>query len=103
MPGKRPTKPELAQFKAMHDMGVSPTAISRKMGKSHNTVLRYIHSDVYYEPELEKMVQIIKEKELQDLYLLGAKGRKRLHELLDHVKRTIPLTTFSKQYHFLLK
>ena len=29
------------------------------------------------------MVENIKEKELSDLYLLGAKGRSRLHELLD--------------------
>jgi hypothetical protein len=29
------------------------------------------------------MVESIKEKELSDLYLLGAKGRSRLHEQLD--------------------
>lgn len=29
------------------------------------------------------MVNIIKELEIDDLYLLGAKARKRLHELLD--------------------
>jgi len=29
------------------------------------------------------MIDVIKEKEVSDLYLLGAKARKRLHELLD--------------------
>ena len=29
------------------------------------------------------MVDIIKEKEIADLYLLGAKARNRLHELID--------------------
>ena len=83
MPGKKPNKKELAQMRVMHDLGVSPTAISEKMGRSHNTVLKYLSSEVYYDPAIAEMVEKIKQKELEDLYLLGAKGRQRLHELIE--------------------
>ncbi|MBI4527675.1 MAG: hypothetical protein HY695_28085 [Deltaproteobacteria bacterium] len=83
MPGRKPNKRELARMKAMSDLGQSPTAIAKRMGKSHNTVLKYLDSDVYNDPTISKMVERIREKEIEDLYLLGAKGRKRLHELVD--------------------
>jgi hypothetical protein len=83
MPGKKPTKKELARMKAMNELGESPTSIANRMGKSHNTVIKYLESDVYNDPAIAEMVEKIKEKELNDLYLLGAKGRSRLHELLD--------------------
>ena len=83
MPGKKPNKKELAQMRVMHDLGVSPTAIAEKMGRSHNTVLKYLSSEVYYDPAIAEMVEKIKQKELEDLYLLGAKGRQRLHELIE--------------------
>ena len=83
MPGKKPNKKELAQMRVMHDLGVSPTAIAEKMGRSHNTVLKYLSSEVYYDPAIAEMVETIKQKELEDLYLLGAKGRQRLHELIE--------------------
>jgi hypothetical protein len=83
MPGKKPTKKELARMKAMNELGESPTSIANRMGRSHNTVIKYLESDVYNDPTIGEMVEKIKEKELNDLYLLGAKGRSRLHELLD--------------------
>jgi hypothetical protein len=83
MPGKKPTKKELARMKAMNELGGSPTSIADRLGRSHNTVIKYLESDVYNDPAIAEMVEKIKEKELQDLYLLGAKGRQRLHELLD--------------------
>ena len=83
MPGTKPTKMELARMKAMNDLGLSPTAIARKMNRSHNTVIKYLDSEVYNDPDIAKIVERIKEKETADLYLLGAKGRKRLHELVD--------------------
>jgi len=83
LPGKKPNKKELAQMRVMHDLGVSPTAIAEKMGRSHNTVLKYLSSEVYYDPAIAEMVEKIKQKELEDLYLLGAKGRQRLHELIE--------------------
>src|SRR5688572_2918419 len=83
MPGKKPSKKELARMKAMNELGESPTSIAERMGKSHNTVIKYLQSDVYNAPTILEMVENIKDKELSDLYLLGAKGRHRLHELLD--------------------
>ncbi len=86
MPGKRPTKNELAKMKVMSDVGLTPTTIAGKLGKSHHTVIKYLQSDVYTDPSIGKMIERIKEKETQDLWLLGAKGRQRLHELLDEGK-----------------
>src|SRR5262245_60902174 len=83
MPGRKPNKKELAQMKVMSDLGLSPTAIAEKLGRSHNTVIKYLDSDVYNDPTISLIVEKIKENEINDLYLLGAKGRKRLHELVD--------------------
>src|SRR5215510_373094 len=83
MPGRRPNKKELAKMKVMSDLGLSPTAIAEKLGRSHNTVIKYLDSDVYNDPTISEIVEKIKENEINDLYLLGAKGRKRLHELVD--------------------
>ena len=78
-----PTKKELAQFKAMNDLGLTPNAIAVRTDRDPKTVRKYLQSDVYNDPKIMKMVDLIKEKEVSDLYLLGAKARKRLHELLD--------------------
>src|SRR5215475_7315108 len=83
MPGRRPNKKELAKMKVMSDLGLSATAIAEKLGRSHNTVIKYLDSDVYNDPTISVIVEKIKENEINDLYLLGAKGRKRLHELVD--------------------
>ena len=73
-------------MKVMHDLGVSPTAIAKRLGKSHNTVIKYLDSDVFNDPSISQIVERIKEKELSDLYLLGAKARKNLHTMLDQGK-----------------
>lgn len=73
-------------MKVMHDLGVTPTAIAEKLGRSHHTVIKYLQSDVYTDPSIGEIIERIKEKETEDLYLLGAKGRQRLHELLDEGK-----------------
>jgi hypothetical protein len=81
---RKPTKPELARFKVMADLGVTPNAIGKKVGRDPKTVRYYLQSPVYEtDPDLQEMVELIKARELNDLYLLGAKGRKRLHDLLD--------------------
>lgn len=79
----RPKKTDLARFKAMRNLGMSNTAIGKKTGFDPKTVKYYLSSEVYNDPAIQIMVEAIKEKELDDLYLLGAKARKRLHELLD--------------------
>ncbi|MBI4490239.1 MAG: hypothetical protein HY694_14240 [Deltaproteobacteria bacterium] len=86
MPGTKPTKTELARMKAMSDLGLSRTAIARRMGKSHNTVIKYLDSDVYNDPTIGEIVEKIREKELDDLYVLNAKARKNLHDMLDKGK-----------------
>jgi len=83
MPGTRPNKKELARMKALQEIGITPTSIARKMGRSHHTVIKYLDSDVYNDPDIRSLVDRIKEKEINDLYLLGAKARHRLHKLLD--------------------
>ena len=70
-------------MKVMRDLGHSPTAIAEKLGRSHNTVIKYLNSEVYNDPTISVIVEKIKENEVNDLYVLGAKGRKRLHELVD--------------------
>jgi len=83
MPGKKPNKKELARMRVMHDLGITPTAIAGKLGKSHHTIIKYLQSDVFTDPTIKAIVEKIRDTELNDLYLLGAKGRQRLHELLD--------------------
>ena len=68
VPGKKPSKKELARMKAMNELGESPTSIAARMDRSHNTVLKYLSSDVYNDPALSEMVEKIKEKELSDLF-----------------------------------
>ena len=81
---RQPTKPELARFKAMADLGLTPHAIGRKTGRDPKTVRTYLQSPVYEtDGDLQELVELIKTRELDDLYLLGAKGRKRLHDLLE--------------------
>lgn len=82
---RSPDKNELARFKAMADLGLTPNAIGKQVGRDPKTVRYYLQSPVYdQDTELQAMIEQIKARELEDLYLLGAKGRKRLHDLLDH-------------------
>ena len=83
MPGGKPNKNELAKMKVMYDLGVTPTTIAGKLGKSHHTVIKYLQSDVYTDPSIGKIIERIKEKETEDLYLLGAKARMNLHNQAD--------------------
>ncbi len=73
-------------MKVANELGVTPTAIARQMKKSHHTVIKYLQSEVYNDPGITKLVDKIRENETNDLYVLGAKGRSRLHELLDEGK-----------------
>lgn len=102
-----PTKTELARYKAMNDLGLTPNAIGVRAGRDPKTIRKYLQSDVYYDPEISKMVEVIKEKEIADLYLLGAKARHRLHELLDEGKtktiETVALMDRSFQQRRLLE
>ncbi len=82
-------------MKVMSELGVSPTAIAGKMGKSHHTIQKYLKSDVFTDPTIKAIVEKIRDTELNDLYLLGAKGRQRLHELLDSEKEVQMIPTIA--------
>ena len=84
---RQPNKHELAQFKVLADIGTSPHAIGRQTGRDPKTVRKWLQSEVYQtDQELGELIGLLKKKELDDLYLLGAKGRQRLHELLNSGK-----------------
>jgi len=88
MPGKKgarsPDKKEIAKMVVLHELGVSDRAIGERMGRNHTTVRKYyLESQVYTDPNIKELVGKIRDKELEDLYLLGARGREHLHKLLD--------------------
>jgi len=70
-------------MKALSDMGESYRSIARQMGKGHATIKKYLNSDVFNDPDIDKMVERIKETETTDLYMLGVKARRNLHVLAD--------------------
>lgn len=78
-----PDKREIAQMKVMSDFGMKPNAIAKKLKRSNHTVNKYLHLNIFNDPETRQLIEEIKEREIQDLHLLGAKARYRLHQLLD--------------------
>jgi len=82
-------------MKVMSELGMSSTAIAGKLGKSHHTIIKYLQSDVFTDPTIKAIVDKIRDTELNDLYLLGAKGRQRLHELLDSNKEVQMIPTIA--------
>lgn len=78
-----PTKKELAQFKAMSDLGLTNHAIAIKTKRDPKTVKTWLQSPAYSDPEITSMVDLIKTREINDLYLIGAKARSHIHKLLD--------------------
>ncbi|MBZ0156274.1 MAG: hypothetical protein K8I29_08720 [Alphaproteobacteria bacterium] len=88
----KPTKKELARMKVLSDMGHSPTAIAKKIGMSNHTVSKYLSMDLFSDPEIKSFMQVIRDREIDDLCLLGGKARARLHEMLDEGK-TKPIET----------
>ena len=83
---KRPNKKELARIKVLSDLGESASSIAKRMGRSHHTIGKYLKTDVFLDPTIQEILTTIKEKELSDLHLLGAKARGTLHRLLDEAQ-----------------
>lgn len=81
--GKKPDRKMLAQWKVSHDLGNSNNAIGKTYGVSHHTVKKYLTSDAYDDPQIAAIVERIKEAELRDLTVIGAKARANLHNVLD--------------------
>ena len=106
--GRKPDKVELARMKVMGNMGIAPTAIAKKIGRSHHLVIKYLSLPEKFEDmEVKTLVEKIRQNELHDLYLLGAKARRRLHELMDEGKtktiETVALMDRSFQQRRLLE
>lgn len=80
----KPDKKELAKMKALHDLGASARRIGVELDRSHHTVIKYLNSDLLDDPMIRQMVEKIRDRELNDLTLLGYKARRRLHEMLDN-------------------
>ena len=78
-----PTKKELAHFKALSDLGLTNHAIAIKTKRDPKTVKTWLQSPAYNDPEIASMVDLIKTREINDLYLIGAKARSHIHKLLD--------------------
>ena len=47
VPGKKPSKKELARMKAMNELGESPTSIAARMDRSHNTVVEVFEAATF--------------------------------------------------------
>lgn len=89
----KPSKTELAKFKALEELGYSPNVIGKLTQRDPKTIRKYLQSEVYTDPDIQVMVTKIKEKEINDLVLIGAKARSRLHELLDEGNTKVIETT----------
>jgi len=74
-----PTKEEIAQYKALNDVGLTAREIAVRMKRDPKTIRKYLKSDVYNDPEITAMVDTIKKEEIAYLYFLGAKSRKHPH------------------------
>ena len=102
MPNVKPTKPELAKIKALNDLGVSPNKLGKIAKRDPKTIRKYLAMDkVWADPELRKMIEVIKKSEINEmveaikkseiseLYLIGARTRQRIRELLEKDNLTL--------------
>jgi len=76
-------KKQIATMKVKHDMGLTANKIGKDMKVDPRTVRTWLRADVYKDPEIKNLMEVIKENEITDLALLGTKARYRLHEKLD--------------------
>ncbi len=102
------TKTQLAQIKSMQDQGISENKIAKYIGLDNRTIGDYLaNPTLFADAEVQAMIDVIKRTETNDLYLLGIKARKRLHELLDEgntkVIETVALMDRSFQQRRLLE
>lgn len=82
---RRIDKRELATMKVLAEMGETPSAIAKQIGKSHHTTICYLKekTEVFNDPEVKKLIEVIKQKELDELCLIGKKSRTVLNNYLD--------------------
>ena len=80
--GKPPSKREQAMMLALSQLGKKSYEIGALMGRSHNTVAKYIKQPVFTDVKFQKLVEEYKEKEILDLTVLNIEARARLHDLV---------------------
>ena len=94
MTWKKPDKIELAKMKILSNLGNTPNAIGRKIGRDPRTVRKHLGiPENFQDPEVLRLVAKIKDDEINNLYLLGEKAKQRLHEILDEGKTRAIETT----------
>src|SRR5919106_4194489 len=86
MPGRKPTKNEIAKMAVMAAEGFSNRAIGEELGRSHVTVTKYLSSEVFTDPDIAEKIEKLQKAEIDDLTLLTGKLRGHLHMLVDRGK-----------------
>lgn len=66
---------------ALKQLGKSNYEIGCLMGRSHNTIKRYVSNPIFKDPKFAVMVDEYKTKEVLDLTTLNIEARARLHDL----------------------
>ncbi len=80
----KPTVIELVKMKVYENIGIAPTNIAKRLGKSHHTVIKYLGMpEVFEDVKVKKLIAKYTQKEIDDLTSINTKARLRLHEILD--------------------
>lgn len=80
----RPKKTDLAKFKVLTEIGLTPNAIARKTSFDPKTIRAYLEkTELYQNPVIQEMVEKIKEQAISTNETLLAKSNLVLNEYLD--------------------
>lgn len=96
--GKKPTKREQAMMLAAHDLGKSNYEIGMMLGRSANTVKKYVTEPMFQDKKFAALVDEYKEKEILDLTTLNIESRARLHDLLPVMTPIEAIATMDKSF-----
>lgn len=96
--GKKPSRKEQAEMKALAEVGHSAYAIAEILGRSKNTVAKYIKSPIFTDPKFKELVNEYKEKEILDLTSLNIEARARIHELIPEMTPIEAVATMDKSF-----
>jgi len=85
---RQPTNIDIIQMKALSKIGHNPNQIGKALKWDRKTVVKYLQKELSPDEqrEVDHLVVCIRETELKDLTLIGAKARAHLHKLLDEGK-----------------
>jgi hypothetical protein len=81
--GKKLNKREIAEIKALKELGNSNYAIEKRTGITHGTIATYLaNQEAYNNPKIKELVARVKENEISDLVVLNLKAKDRLHKII---------------------